>query len=141
MTSDGFYQPWRIRTLLDFLPELLAYAKPHRPTGARGRRSKRQVTEPYEFEIARLVADLQRALAELARRDPPAAAFVEVVYCAPALWRLPLGERVAIVATEHNLSVSEGWRLLSRAVGELAAILGGSTRDLTSTDSTPERSE
>jgi|GEM_PF-3151334 len=125
---DLFWTPSRVASVLEYLPELVALARPARdprtPPAPPAR--FRLDRDPGELETVRILADLELGLKRLVKVDQAAALFLVRVFTGPPDWlRLPTTQRVVFVGAELGIGPAEAWRRLDRARRLLhAAIVG-----------------
>ena len=125
---DPFWTPHRVRAVLEYLPELVALARPARdprtPPAPPAR--FRLDRDPHEFETARILADVELGFRRLVRVDRQAALLLLRVFTGEPSWlQLPTPQRVALVGVELGIGPTEAWRRLDRARRLLhAAIVG-----------------
>ena len=116
--DDPFWTPWRVNSVLECLPELVALARPARdprtPPAPPAR--FRLDRDPHELETVRILADVELGLRRLARVDRPAALLLLRVFTGEPAWlRLPTTQRVALLAAEDGVPLAEMWRRLDSA--------------------------
>lgn len=123
---SDFWTPARVRWALDRYYDLVACARPPKDPRLP---PNRQAREPYDYEAARLVCDIDRALAALEDEDRTAARAIRSVYLDPEpLWRRrSVGERVSLVASEWDCSARTLYRNLTRGIQFMADFLSGRT--------------
>ena len=127
--SDPFWTYQRVSWALKNYYDLLAHARPPRdpamppPPPPRFRASM----EPYDYELVRILTDIDRALSILAAQHPDSYRLLAAVYLDPDRhWqRLSLNARVMLVSTQRGCTTRTTWRDIARAKERLVAILSG----------------
>jgi len=120
------WTPAQVRWVLEHLAELLLQVRPGTEHVPRARKQRRRAP-PFAFRAVELVADIERALADLRRVDPTSYALLRAAYIDNP--GLPRTHAITAWAADRNCSVRSAWRAHQRALARLAAILNGCTVD------------
>lgn len=130
MTQDPFWTYQRVSWVLLHYHDLCAGARPPRnpllppPPPPR----LRAELDPPEFEIVRILHDIDLGLMRLAASYPDLHRLVAAVYLdpAPSWQRLSVRNRVALIAAANECSTRTVWLALEKAKKAITAFLSGS---------------